>query len=146
MFIAVRKSNSKSAIMSSYIMGSHFAFMVEPMRIFDMSAVQLFPPPPQNWLPVSIEQPRKYTELPRSLKTSVVLLLFYFKQTVTVTVPLPSTYCSIGSGRHTHRCFLWGSNYAFKACHKAFMSYSSLPSPCVCILGTERSRPTRHFN
>jgi hypothetical protein len=42
----------------------------------------------------------------QSLKPSVVLLMLYYKQTVTAIVPLPSDYCNTGSGSHTHRSFL----------------------------------------
>jgi hypothetical protein len=43
---------------------------------------------------------QRYMAPLRSLKPSVVLLLLYYKQTVTATVPLPSAYCSIGSDSH----------------------------------------------
>jgi hypothetical protein len=57
MFIAMRKTNSKSAGMSSYIMGSYFALMVEPMRVFNMPAIQLFLLAPRTRWPLSLKAP-----------------------------------------------------------------------------------------
>jgi hypothetical protein len=97
---AVRNSNPKSTIMSSYIMGSHFTSTVQLANIFEMSAVPR--------IHVSTEPLRRYMALHQSLKSSAVLLLLYYKQTVAVIVPLPSAYCSTGSDSHSHhRCFLW---------------------------------------
>lgn len=53
---------------------------------------------------------QKYTAPPQILKASVVLLLVYDKQTVTVIVPLHGAYCSAGSDSHTHAvifCEVW---------------------------------------
>jgi hypothetical protein len=47
----------------------------------------------------------KWTQFHPPQETKKILL--YYKQTVTVTVPLPSAYCSTGSESHSHhRCFL----------------------------------------
>jgi hypothetical protein len=103
---AVGTYKPKCTISSSYIVVSHFASMVESVRIVEILEIHFPILPRKRRIDVGIEPPRRYTALPQSLKSSVVPLPPYCKQTVTVIVPLPSAYCIIGSDSHILRCFL----------------------------------------
>lgn len=85
---------------------SWLSFYVIFLNIKEIS----LPPAPEIRIHLDNEQSRRYKTVPQNLKSFAVLLLLYFKQTVTVIFPLPSSYCSTGSDSHTHLCSLWGSN------------------------------------
>jgi hypothetical protein len=132
-----RQTPEKNWRLMRYIPPKHLTFAVTFSYIMDGTSTrwcsqwwcprcsQHPPPLPEIRIHVSIEIQRRYTALPQSLKPSVVLLPLYNKLTVTLIVPLPSACCSIGSDIHTNRCFLWGSNWVFKAGHNAFNSHHS---------------------
>jgi hypothetical protein len=103
---AVRASKSKSTVMSSYILRNYVLVVTSPRRWSQCGYQRCrqytpCPLPPESRIHLSIEPPRRYTALPQNLKPSVVLLLLYYKKTVTATVPLPSACCSTGSDTHT---------------------------------------------
>jgi hypothetical protein len=54
---------------------------------------------------VSAEQPRRHSALRKSLKPSVVLLLLYYKQTMTIIVPVTCVHCNNGSESQSSSVF-----------------------------------------
>jgi hypothetical protein len=59
----------------------------------------------------------------------------------TTAVPLPSAYCSTFWSNNSihHRCFQWGSKWAFKTDYITFKSHYPIPNLCRFVLGNGRS-------
>jgi hypothetical protein len=113
-------------------MGSRLSSMVEALGILEMTSI---PPPPPIQLALIIRGVRGASSQPEHLCGSATVFL---QQTMTVTVLLPSAYCSNGSETHSHhRCFLWSSIEVFKDGHRAFRNYAVHGETC----GSERRKP-----
>jgi hypothetical protein len=96
--------------MTSYIISSQLGSMAQSVGTSEMSVI---PPSthPEYRNYVNIEQTGRHNFPPQSLTLSVVLLLLFCRQAATVTFLLTGSYSITGSDSHTHRCFLWGSNW-----------------------------------